>query len=423
MFLTRSLRLRSRQHKKIMQDKKEKFIYTVSQLTQEIKLILESAFREVWVEGEVSDFKAHNSGHFYFSLKDEGAVMPAAMFRQANREVKFKIENGLKVICFGRIDLYPPHGRYKLNIEKIEPKGIGSQQLAFEQLKKRLFKEGLFDLSRKRELPPAVFSVGIVTSESGAALRDILQLLKKGAAYVDVVIRSARVQGESAAGEIAEGVADLNRFAKTDVIIVSRGGGSTEDLWPFNEEAVARAIYNSAIPVISAVGHQINITLADMVADVFVETPSAAAKLIVDKKNALLAQLDGFRQELAFSLSAKIHQLHSNLVALRHGLKSPQDRLLERGEFLEKVSLDLDRHIRHYLEMARERSSSLFKRLEALSPLAVLSRGYSLTIRMPQGEVIKEASQVKIGEQVKTNLSKGSFISEVQEVFKEGGPQ
>ncbi len=396
-------------------------IYTVSQITQDIKLILENTFEQVWVEGEVSDFKAHSSGHFYFSLKDEGAVLPAAMFRQANKEVKFKIENGLKVICFGRIDLYPPHGKYKLNIEKIEPKGIGAQQLAFEQLKKKLFKEGLFDSGHKRELPLMAFSVGIVTSGTGAALRDILQILKRGAGCVDVVIRSVRVQGETAAGEIAEGIADLNRFNKTDVVIVSRGGGSTEDLWPFNEEVVARAIYNSAIPVISAVGHQINVTLSDMVADVFVETPSAAAKIIVDKKNALLAQLDGLRHELAFSLSAIIGRLNSALVALRHGLKSPQDRLLERGQSLGKLYLDLNHNIRHYLDMAQERSSSLIKRLEALSPLAVLSRGYSLSMRMPEGEIIKDVSQVQAGDEIKTTLSRGSFISRVRQVSKEGG--
>jgi len=406
-----------------VKEKETRHIYTVSQITQDIKLILESTFEQVWVEGEVSDFKAHSSGHFYFSLKDEGAVLPAAMFRQANKEVRFKIENGLKVICFGRLDLYPPHGRYKLNIEKIEPKGIGAQQLAFEQLKKKLFKEGLFDPAHKRELPLMPFNIGVVTSGSGAAVRDILQILKKGAACVDVVVRSVRVQGENAAAEIAEGIADLNRFNKTDVIIVSRGGGSSEDLMSFNEEIAARAIYNSAIPVISAVGHQINVTLADMVADVFVETPSAAAKLIVDKKSALLAQLDGLRHEMAFSLSGIISRLNTTLVALRHGLKSPKDRLLERGEFLKKMQLDLSHHISHYLALAKERSGSLVKRLEALSPLAVLSRGYSLSMRIPEGDIIKDAFQIKAGDDVKTTLSKGSFISRVREVFKEGGAQ
>lgn len=394
-------------------------IYTVSQLTQDIKLILENTFEQVWVEGEVSNFKADAKGHFYFSLKDEGAVLPAAMFRQANKEVRFKIEDGLKAICFGRIDVYPPHGKYKLNIGKIEPKGIGSQQLAFEQLKKKLFQEGLFDPAHKRELPLMPFSVGIVTSASGAAVRDILQILKKGAACVDVLIRSVRVQGEFAAGEVADGIAELNQFKNVDLIIVSRGGGSSEELMPFNEEAVARAVYNSAIPVISAVGHQINITLADMVADVFVETPSAAAKIIVDKKNSLLAELDGLKHQLAFAASAVIGRLNNTLVALRHMLKSPQDRLLERQQFLNRLNLDLSNNIRHYLNIVRERSAALIERLDALSPLAVLSRGYSLSMRLPEGEIIKDASQIKAGDKVSTTLSKGSFVSEVQQINKD----
>ncbi|MBL7150998.1 MAG: exodeoxyribonuclease VII large subunit [Candidatus Omnitrophica bacterium] len=394
-------------------------IYTVSQLTQDIKLILENTFEQVWVEGEVSNFKADAKGHFYFSLKDEGAVLPAAMFRQANKEVRFKIEDGLKAICFGRIDVYPPHGKYKLNIGKIEPKGIGSQQLAFEQLKKKLFQEGLFDPAHKRELPLMPFSVGIVTSASGAAVRDILQILKKGAACVDVLIRSVRVQGEFAAREVADGIAELNQFKNVDLIIVSRGGGSSEELMPFNEEAVARAVYNSAIPVISAVGHQINITLADMVADVFVETPSAAAKIIVDKKNSLLAELDGLKHQLAFAASAVIGRLNNTLVALRHMLKSPQDRLLERQQFLNRLNLDLSNNIRHYLNIVRERSAALIERLDALSPLAVLSRGYSLSMRLPEGEIIKDASQIKAGDKVSTTLSKGSFVSEVQQINKD----
>ncbi len=393
-------------------------IYTVSQLTQDIKLILENTFEQVWVEGEVSNFKADAKGHFYFSLKDEGAVLPAAMFRQANKEVRFKIEDGLKAICFGRIDVYPPHGKYKLNIGKIEPKGIGSQQLAFEQLKKKLFQEGLFDPAHKRELPLMPFSVGIVTSASGAAVRDILQILKKGAACVDVLIRSVRVQGEFAAREVADGIAELNQFKNVDLIIVSRGGGSSEELMPFNEEAVARAVYNSAIPVISAVGHQINITLADMVADVFVETPSAAAKIIVDKKNSLLAELDGLKHQLAFAASAVIGRLNNTLVALRHMLKSPQDRLLERQQFLNRLNLDLSNNIRHYLNIVRERSAALIERLDALSPLAVLSGGYSLSMRLPEGEIIKDASQIKAGDKVSTTLSKGSFVSEVQQINK-----
>src|SRR4030042_1301052 len=216
------------------------------------------------------------------------------------------------------------------------------------------------------------FRIGIVTSASGAAVRDILQILKKGAPCVDLVIRSVRVQGESAAKEIAQGILDLNEFKKVDVIIISRGGGSVEDLWSFNEEIVARAVYNSLIPTISAVGHQINITLCDLVADLFVETPSAAAKIIADNKNALLNQIDADKQEFFSSISQILYSLNKNLIALKHMLKSPLDRLLEKQQQLDEFKSGLFSNIRHYLNIHQERARGLIEKLEALSPLAIL---------------------------------------------------
>ena len=399
--------------------KKDKRVYAVSEITQDIKLILENTFGEVWVEGEVSNFKAYPSGHFYFTLKDERALLATVMFKNANKDIKFKIEDGLKVICFGRIDVYAPRGQYQLIVEKIEPKGIGAQQLAFEQLKNKLFKEGLFDQKHKKGLPLIPFCVGVVTSSAGAALRDILQILKKGAHCVDVIIRPVRVQGEHAGREIAEAVHDFNQFKRVDIIIICRGGGSTEDLWSFNEEIVARAIYNSQIPTISAVGHQVNVTISDLVADVFVETPSAAAKVIVDKKNTLLAKLDGYRYELSSAISESLHHLRNTLVALKGMLKSPLDRLSEKQQLLDELSSGLNSHIQHALDMAVEKFNSLLNRLEALSPLAVLSRGYSLSSLMPAGKLIKDASELKHKDLVKTILAKGSFLSLVQEVIKD----
>lgn len=401
--------------------KKDKHVYTVSEITQDIKLTLENTFGEVWVEGEVSNFKAYPSGHFYFTLKDEGAVLATAMFKNANKDVKFKIEDGLKVICFGRIEVYAPRGQYQLIVEKIEPRGIGAQQLAFEQLKNKLFKEGLFDQKHKKELPLMPFCAGIVTSSAGAAVRDILQILKKGAPCVDVIIRPVRVQGEHAGREIVEAIHDFNQFKQVDVIIICRGGGSTEDLWSFNEEIVARAIYNSQIPTISAVGHQINVTLSDLVADVFVETPSAAAKVIVDKKNALLAELDGYKYELSSAISNILHRLKNTLATLKGMLKSPLDRLLEKQQLLDELNSSLNSHIQHALDMAGEKFRSLTERLEVLSPLAVLSRGYSLSSLMPEGKIIKDASELKPKDLIKTILAKGSFLSSVQEVIKDEG--
>jgi len=397
-----------------------KHIYTVSQVTQEIGVIFENTFGNgVWVEGEVSNFKAATSGHFYFSLKDSNAVLAAAMFVRANRELKFKLEDGIKVICFGKIDVYGPRGQYQMIVERVEPKGIGARQLAFEQLKGKLLKEGLLDASHKRELPFMPFRVGIVTSSAGAALRDILGILKKGAPCVDVVIRSARVQGEGAAAEIASGIEELNQFNRVDLIIVSRGGGSTEDLWSFNEEIVARAVYNSRIPVISAVGHQINTSLCDLVADIFVETPTAAAKIIADKRAALLAELDNLRRESGFILLDLISALKNNLTGLAHALKSPLDRLQEKAQMLDDLSSGLSQNMRHLINLTRERFSSLIQRLQALSPLAVLSRGYSLSLLMTDSSVIKNVAQIKKDDKVKTILGDGGFISSVEEVIND----
>lgn len=399
--------------------KLSKHIYTVSEITQVIKSLLEEKVGEVWLEGEISNFKAAASGHFYFSLKDQGALILGAMFAHANKGLKFKLEDGLKVICFGKVDVYGPRGQYQIIVERIEPKGVGAQQFAFEQLKKKLDQEGLFDADHKKPLPQMPFTVGIVTSIKGAAVRDILQILKKGASCVDVILRSVRVQGEQAASEIAEAIADLNNLKNLDLIIVSRGGGSTEDLWSFNEEMVARAIYNSRLPVISAVGHQINTTLSDLVADVFVETPSAAAKIIVDKKNALLAQLAGFRYQLDFSINNTISDLKNRLTAFTHMLKSPRDYLFEKQQQIDELFSGLNYNMRHALELAAQRLNALIQRLEALSPLSILSRGYSLSVLMPQGSIVKEASSIKPGDKLKTVLHKGAFTSAVLEVFSD----
>lgn len=399
--------------------KPSRHIHTVSEITQVIKTLFENNIGEIWLEGEISNFKAAASGHFYFSLKDQSSIILAAMFAYANKGLKFKLEDGLKVICFGKIDVYGPRGQYQIIVERIEPKGVGASQLAFEQLKKRLEAEGLFEASHKISLPRMPFSVGIVTSSKGAALRDILQIMKKGASCVDVVLRSVRVQGEQAAGEIAYAVEDLNNFGKLDLIIVSRGGGSQEDLWPFNEEGVVRAIYNSRLPVISAVGHQINITLSDLAADVFVETPSAAAKIIVDKKNALLAELAGLRHELNFSANGTIGELKNRLIGLTHMLKSPADRLLEKQQQTDELLAGLNYNIRHSLELAAERCNSLVQRLGALSPLSILSRGYSVSMLLPEDLIVKDICQIKPGDKLKTVLDKGSFISRVQEVFSD----
>lgn len=396
-------------------------IYTVSQVTREIGVIFENTFgMGVWVEGEVTNFKAASSGHFYFSLKDSAAVLACAMFSRANRELQFKLQDGIKVICRGKIDVYGPRGQYQLIVEQIEPKGIGARALAFEQLKEKLSKEGLFDPAHKRPLPFMPCRVGIVTSAAGAAIRDILGILKKGAPCVGVVISQARVQGEGAAEEIARGIEELNQFGALDLIIISRGGGSAEDLWAFNEERVARAVYASRLPIVSAVGHQINTSLADLVADLFVETPTAAAKIIVDKKNALLSDIEGLKYELGFAVAQALSGLKNDLSALRQAIKSPLDRLHEKAQLVDDLAGGLTQHTRQFFNLTGERVAALIHRLEALSPLAVLSRGYSLSMLVSDGRVVKSSAEIKRGDKVKTILARGAFVGSVEEVIDEG---
>ncbi|RKY31512.1 MAG: exodeoxyribonuclease VII large subunit [Candidatus Omnitrophota bacterium] len=396
-----------------------KQVYTVSQVTEEMKLLLENNFSNIWVEGEVSNFKVAPSGHAYFSLKDERALLAAVMFKRANRDIKFKLEDGLKVICLGSINVYPARGQHQLIVEKIEPKGIGARQLAFEQLKKKLFKEGLFDPAHKKPLPLIPLRLGIITSRRGAAIRDILGILKKGAPFVDVIVRSVNVQGELAARQIAQAIRDFEQFKEIDLLIICRGGGSSEDLWSFNEEIVARAIYNCPLPVLSAVGHQINITLSDLVADMFVETPTAAAKIIVDKKNNILTELEGQRNNLEKEIRDVVYELKSRILELKHLLKSPMERLLEKEQILDDLADSLLLHYRHYLDATGQNLRTQVARLEALSPLAILSRGYSLSMLMPGASIIKESKEIKKGDLIKTVLAKGALLSSVQEVFND----
>ncbi|MDP2940801.1 MAG: exodeoxyribonuclease VII large subunit [Candidatus Omnitrophota bacterium] len=407
-------------------------VYTVSEITRDIKLVLENAFSEAWVEGEASNINDHPSGHLYFSLKDKGAVLPAAIFNYRNKDIKFKVENGLKVICFGKIDVYPPHGSYKLIVEKIEPKGIGSLQLALEQLKEKLEKEGLFAQGHKRPLPYLPAKIGVVTSLSGAAIKDILKVLGRRFGEIEVVINPAQVQGDAAKEEIAAAIKDFNCFnaglparGRIELLIVGRGGGSIEDLWAFNEEIVARAIYASAIPVISAVGHERDWTIADLVADVRAATPSQAAEMAVPEKEELSRKIEGLLDNLSLAISRaladKEEALRANLGKLR--LLNPLVRL---DNYREKISGFADQIIvrmRHFLKLRQASLQEAASQLNSLSPLNILGRGYSITFGLPEGRVIKDAALAKTGDLIKTRLHKGEIVSFVREVNKNGGSQ
>lgn len=431
----------------------EKRILTVSRLTALIRGVLEENFDHVWVEGEVSNLAMPSSGHLYFTLKDSGAQVRCVMFRASVRPLKFRIQNGMGLILRGRLTVYDQRGEYQLVVEYMEPQGIGALQLAFIQLKERLAKEGLFDESRKKPLPVLPNCIGIVTSATGAAIHDILKILKRRYVNVETLIYPVKVQGEGAAREIAAAIRDFNLYKKVDVIIVGRGGGSLEDLWPFNEEEVARAIYNSRIPVVSAVGHEVDYTIADFVADLRAPTPSAAAELVVRNKAELVAEVDNLSRRLEFAMDHVLKRLLSRVEGLARAVKDPtmllgyfaqrvddlQDRLaravmMDVYRRRERVSSMIN-HLRltnpeAEMERCRERLFMLYSRMEtamrktldgaheaaavcaaglhALSPIAVLARGFSVVYRLPERMVIKGADQVEPGDRIEITFHRGA---------------
>ncbi len=396
-------------------------IYTVTELTRRVKTILEETFLAVWVEGEISNFTHYPSGHMYFSLKDENSVLSAVLFKNVNKELKFELKSGIHVICFGKISVYEKRGQYQLNVFKIEPKGVGALQLALEQLKTRLGREGLFEEKHKKPLPFLPQRIGIVTSPKGAAIRDILKILKRRFANLEIILNPVRVQGEGAAQEIARAIDEFNEFAKVDVLIVGRGGGSLEDLWAFNEEAVARAIYRSKIPVISAVGHEIDYTIADFVADHRAATPSEAAEKVITAKQELLDKIAVFYSRATSTISYKITQLEDRFNALRerYAFRQPTDLIQQHQQRIDDLVSTLKLKARHLVEIYKGRYNLLIGKLHTLSPLNILSRGYSITLRLPEGKIIRKAGLLKPGTKVQTKLAEGSFISNVEKIVKE----
>jgi len=400
-------------------------VYTVSALTAELKTLLEATYPSLWVEGEVSNFKHHPSGHMYFTLKDATSQIRAVMFRAANRTLKFRPEDGLSVLVRASLSVYEPRGEYQLYVEHMEPKGLGALQLAFEQLKARLAAEGLFDEARKRPIPRLPRRIGIVTSPSGAAIRDMLNIIDRRFANVEILIYPARVQGEGAAEEIVAGIAALNARGDLDVLIVGRGGGSIEDLWAFNEEVVARAIAASKVPVISAVGHETDFTIADFVADLRAPTPSAAAELVVAHKAELTQRLDDLTSRLESALGHRVRAGRERLTHLaRHlGLLNPVERIRRHRERVAVAAETLRGAIRTRLKLWEGDLRALAGKLESLSPLAILARGYSITRLLPDLSIVKDAASVRAGEAVSILLHRGSLACRVEETTlpAEGG--
>ena len=399
-------------------EQKEKHIYTVSELTKYARVILEDSFPGIWVEGEISNFILHSSGHMYFSMRDASATLKCAMFKRANEKLKFKPKDGMKVICFGSISVYEARGEYQLIAEEIEPKGIGALQLQFQQLKEKLQKEGLFDPSHKIPIPYLPTRIGIVTSPTGAAIRDILNIARRRFSNVEIIINPVRVQGEGSKDEIAAAVRQFNKLKNIDVMIVTRGGGSLEDLWGFNEEVVARAIYDSEIPVISAVGHEIDYTIADFVADFRAPTPSAAAELVIPKKEDLVRIIETAVTRLRNALEGKIGVLAERLATLKESyvLRQPLNIVTQYEQKIDDLRKDIAIRIDHLVKMREQGWRLVSAKLEGLSPLAILNRGYSITVKLPEGVIVKEAGSLGKGDFVETRLGEGKFRSRVEDI-------
>ncbi len=392
-------------------------VYTVSELSQGIKHLLESNFRELWVEGEISGLKVSSLGHTYFDLKDAVSNISGVMFRGFAQGLKFELANGLLVRVRGNITTYDRQSKYQLMAKAIEPAGVGPLQLAFEQLKKRLAAEGLFDQSRKRPIPALPRKIGVVTSPTGAAIRDILSILKRRYANLHIIIAPVKVQGEGAREEIAQAIRDLNAgFPDIDVLLVGRGGGSMEDLWAFNEEIVARAIAGSKIPVISCVGHETDFTIADFVADLRAPTPSAAAELVVKSKEELASRIAGLERRLLQGLRVYYENLQGKFLRLAHSrmlanplalLERPTRRLDDAVEALFRASGDR-------LRRAEERLKLAGGKLNALSPLFPLRKGYAV-VKDASGRAVKTAASLSPGDRLSLQFAQGSAEAEVVE--------
>ena len=437
-------------------------IYTVSRLNQTVRLLLEQEMGQVWISGEISNFTQPASGHWYFTLKDDTAQVRCAMFRNSNRRVTFRPQHGQQVLVRANITLYEPRGDYQIIVESMQPAGEGLLQQKYEQLKAMLSAEGLFDQQFKNPLPSPAHCVGVITSKTGAALHDILHVLKRRDPSLPVIIYPTAVQGDDAPGQIVRAIELANARQECDVLIVGRGGGSLEDLWSFNDERVARAIFASLIPVVSAVGHETDVTIADFVADLRAPTPSAAAEVVSRNQQELLRQIQNGQQRLEMAMdyflanrTRRFTQLHHRLqqqhpqlrlarqqtvlerlrqrmnFALDNQLKravsrqqrmtqrlnqqNPQPKVYRAQTRIQQLEYRLAENIRSRLSATRERFGNAVTHLEAVSPLSTLARGYSVTTAT-DGKVLKQTKQVKAGDVLTTRLSDGWVESEVKEI-------
>jgi exodeoxyribonuclease VII large subunit len=393
--------------------------FSVSQITGHIQHTLEKGFASVWVKGEISNLTRHSSGHWYFSLKDSGAQLGSVMFRRQNEGVRFEPTHGMEITAHGRISVYPPQGRYQLVVDQMLPAGQGDLHLAFENLKKKLHAEGLFDPSRKQKLPAYPTKIGIVTSPTGAAIRDMINILSRRFPLAELILLPVKVQGDGAAAEIAKAIDSLNNMQECQVLLVGRGGGSLEDLWAFNEEVVARAIADSKIPVVSAVGHETDTTISDFVADHRAPTPSAAAELVVPDQVELTRWFMQVEQSLHSNIRGRIERYDQRLdaIARSYALKRPA---LMIEQFMQKLDQFEDRSIRSTQEkiaIVTARLDNLSVSVVALNPLNILDKGYAV-ISGAEGSVIRSIDEISDGSELHLRMKDGEISSIASAVKK-----
>jgi exodeoxyribonuclease VII large subunit len=397
-------------------------LLSVAQLTALIKGTLEDAFPSVWVVGEIGDLARPRSGHIYLTLKDQRAQIRAVLWRGVASQLRFELEDGMQVVCRGDIDVYPPRGSYQLVIRQLEPRGQGSLQRALRELQRKLAAEGLFDPQHKQPLPQFPRRVAVITSPTGAAVRDFLELIRQRWQGAEILIIPVRVQGAGATREIAEAISLVNHIQPAyDVMVLTRGGGSIEDLWCFNEELVVRAIFESRVPVVSAIGHEIDVTLSDLAADVRAATPTEAAQKVVPSAEEVAAALKNYllRLQTALMNRATFSRTRLEAIAARRVFRRPMEPVRELERRLDELHIRSIGAMRRIVASSRQRIEARAAQLESLSPLAVLARGYSLTLRESDGNVVRSAEELAVGETIRTRFESGSTNSRVESIQRE----
>lgn len=389
-------------------ESQKKEIWSITELTHRIRGKIEPGFASIWIQGEISNFRPASSGHLYFSLKDSQSTISAAIFGWGTKlKTRFEIKEGMEMICHGKISIYPPRGSYQIIIDHVEPLGAGALQLAFEQLKEKLKREGLFDPQSKKAIPKLPKKVAIITSPTGAALQDMLTVMNRRAPGVEILVIPALVQGDQAAAQIVKGLQLVDRHQLADVVVLARGGGSLEDLWCFNDEKLAWAIASCSVPVVSAVGHEIDFTIADFVADLRAPTPSAAGEILTAGWLEIVAQLQTLQERIVLGMRRKIIDAENRLQHLSSRLRSPRDLIREKMQRADEISMRLQAAIRVKLEKSRYQYELWAGKLNMLSPLRVLERGFTLTFRNDGKEVIRSANQLETQDEIRIRFKDG----------------